>query len=82
MSEPRFYVTELVGYPIEATPRVGGQQSQASYYVYDRLYNCALVAIYENGPGLANFSRARLRRRAEREAERLNEWWKWELRRG
>ena len=82
MSEPRFYVRELVGIPIPLVGKRASDRAKASYYIMDRLYNCAVVATFENVKGVSALPRVTLYRRATVRCAFLNAWWRQELQRG
>jgi hypothetical protein len=82
MTEPRFYVRELTGYPITTANRGGTTRQRTSCYVLDRIYNCRVVAVFEYSRRSHLQTLARYRAAADREARRLNEWWATELARG
>jgi hypothetical protein len=82
MSEPRFVVTELIGWPIVERADGRGGAPTASYFVQDTLRMWEVVTTVANRLTHERRSRADLRRRAERIARRLNEAWDAECARG
>jgi hypothetical protein len=82
MSEPRFIVTEFVGYPIRLDGDGRGSAPAADYYVQDTLNMWQVLATFANLTTPYHTSRKMLRDRAENLAKRLNAAWDEECARG
>jgi hypothetical protein len=82
VSEPRFVVTEFIGYPITDGRDERATAPVASYYVKDTFHLYRVVETVEHRRYRAHFGRPALRRKAERIAERLNADWNAELAHG
>ncbi len=82
MSDPRFIVTVFTGIVIPTGHGYGDGHTATSYYVQGTLYNYNVVRTYENIGKRWHSMRAVLKRQAERECARLNEWWEYERKRG
>jgi hypothetical protein len=82
VAEPRFYVRESSGYPINER---GGQSASVpltTLYIMDRLYNCRVVETFVHPPHTQPKYQRGLRRAAKRRCAQLNRWWELELARG
>ena len=75
----RVLVHEHSGYPITPDGRSRASSWKTSFYIMDRLYNCEIVATFENAYRKGHDPLALLSARAERECARLNAWWQDEL---
>ena len=73
--EPRFYVREFTGFPINMAWGKSGGTEKMSCYIIDRLYNCRVVETWETNSEPYLHTRALVRRKAMMRAAQLNHWW-------